>query len=159
MFAVEVFDPATFVGLFGLIAGPLAIIATGWALLKTQGEARWRSAAEAEQMERSTLSDGIRIRDERIRSTNEWAATIEARYRERDELIAALNERVGAQASHIEELLKRTPEELWRAVEAHAKAAQEQWALARDFQVHAVASIEGKLDEILEGVKRIEPGE
>lgn len=155
--AVEPFNPSTFVGIFGLVVGPLALVAAGWAALKTQGEARWRSAAEAEKQEREQISEGIRIRDERIRSTNEWAASIEARYNEQTELVNALNERVGAQAEHIAKLLERTPEKLWESVERHSAAAEAQWALARDFQLEAVTSLNDKLDAILERVSRIEP--
>lgn len=157
LFGLEPFDPSTFVGVFGLIAGPLVLIVGGLAAYKVQDAARWRSAAEAEKVERESIADGIRIRDERLRSTNEWAAQIEARYNEKEQLVAALNERVSAQAEHIAKLLERTPEKLWESVERHSAAAEAQWALARDFQLEAVTSLNEKLDAILERVSRIEP--
>lgn len=163
--AVEPFNPSTFVGIFGLVAGPLLLVAAGWAALKTQGEARWRSAAEAEKQERERVTDAIRIRDERLRSTNEWAKQVEARYNEKEQLVKALNERVTAQAehivardAHIAQLLERTPEKLWEAVERHSSEAQEQWRLAAESQTHALAELNAKLDAILESVRKIEPG-
>ena len=158
MLALEPFDPTTFVGIFGLIVGPLVLIMGGLAAYKTQDAMRWRSAAEAEKLEREAIADGIRIRDDRIRSTNEWASTIDARYKEREQLVEALQERVSAQAEHIAKLLEKTPEKLWEAVERHAAAAEAQWALERTFQHEALADLNAKLDAILEGVRKIEPG-
>lgn len=149
-------DPTTVVGIVGLVTAPLAIIASGWAVMKTQGEARWRSAAEAEHLERESMREGITVRDERIRSTNEWAAAIEARYREREELVKALNERVESQATHIATLLERTPEALWAAVEAHAAEARAAWEREHTEREAAVGRIDSKLDEILERLEGID---
>lgn len=145
--AAELVDTGTVVGWAGLFLAPLALVAAGWAALKTQGEARWRSAAEAEHLEREAMREGITVRDERIRSTNEWAKTIEARYKEREALVEALNERVDSQARHIATLLERTPEALWAAVEKHAAEARLTWDREADERKRLAESLAKKVRE------------
>jgi hypothetical protein len=131
---VELVDPTAVVGLVGLVLGPLAIVASGWALRKTKGESAWRSASEAN-------AEGMRVAQARLVSANEWVKEVEgkleasqARFVEQQKTCEALQERVDAQADHIARLLERSPEKLWeamlsvaQAMEQHSVAAEKHW--------------------------------
>lgn len=106
IFGVTVFDPQTVFGVAGLVFTILLPVIAAVVLRKTQGESRWRSAAEAESERADALASRVSEAKEEIGACR---ATIE----ERSRVEELLRETLASREDQIAHLLERTPEKLW----------------------------------------------
>lgn len=129
--AIDLFNGSTLIGILGIITIPMSVIFLALAMRKTQEASAWKGDAAAAR-------EGMNIANDRLARANEWNATVEGKYEERERVIHALEERAKAQAEHIRHrdeqiqmLLERSPEKLWEAFMLHSEEAKAHWEMEK----------------------------
>lgn len=148
MLGLQLFDPGALAGILGVVFLVITPVVGAWALRKTQGESRWRSAAEA-------ADQGLAVCERRLQSANEWTKdtemrnkTLEARYEEQNAKVAVLEETCAHLRDQASKLLEQTPEKLWEAVERHSAEAERHWEYEKQL-LEEIRGMRATLDDKL----------